>query len=81
MHEATKKILNYFEYRHLRRELLHHRDEVVILEVSKVFHDVAWDMASTLPECPETTVCLRKLLEGKDAAVRAALDEVALAGD
>jgi hypothetical protein len=73
MHEATKKILSYFEYRHLPHELLQ--------EVSKVFHDVAWDMASTLPECPETTVCLRKLLEGKDAAVRAALDEVALAGD
>jgi ferritin-like protein len=31
-------------------------------------------MAMYLPEGPEATVCLRKLLEAKDCAVRAALD-------
>jgi hypothetical protein len=56
--------------------------------VSKPFHDLAWmicgrlapDLASPadaaefpLPRNPERTVALRKLLEAKDAAVRAAL--------
>ena len=31
------------------------------------------ELVEMLPRCPERTVALRKLLEGKDCAVRAAL--------
>jgi hypothetical protein len=34
---------------------------------------IAGEMAKVLPPGPEVTVCLRKLLEAKDCAVRAAL--------
>ncbi len=41
--------------------------------VSKPFADLATAIVSTLPRNPERTVALRKLLEAKDAAVRAKL--------
>lgn len=41
-------------------------------EVSKPFSELA-DFILTLPRNPERTVALRKLLEAKDAAVRAKL--------
>lgn len=58
-------LLKYFAYAHLPADLA---------EVSKPFHDLAHGMAETLPAGAETTTCLRKLLEAKDCAVRAALD-------
>lgn len=65
MHPATQAILRFFEYDHLPRPL---RD------VSKGFHDLAWNLAENPNlDGPELTVGLRKLLEAKDAAVRAAL--------
>jgi ferritin-like protein len=64
MHPGTQALLRYFEFEHLPEHLQ---------PVSRPFHDVAHDMAGRLPEDPETTVCLRKLLEAKDCAVRAAL--------
>ena len=64
MHASTEAILRFFDYKHLP-EFLH--------SVSAPFHDLAHQMADGLPECAETTVCLRKLLEAKDCAVRAAL--------
>lgn len=42
-------------------------------EVSKPFGDMAADIVLNLPRNPERTVALRKLLEAKDAAVRAHL--------
>lgn len=39
-------------------------------EVSSKFKDVANYIALMIPEGPERTVALRKLLESKDAAVR-----------
>jgi hypothetical protein len=42
--------------------------------VSKRFEDLANWVVSNLPRSAERTVALRKLLEGKDAAVRACLD-------
>lgn len=65
MHPATASILQYFEYGHLPAHLA---------KVSKPFCELAIDIANGLPENPETTVCLRKLLEAKDCAVRAVLD-------
>jgi ferritin-like protein len=57
-------ILRYFEYLHL---------PVHLQSVSKPFSDLAILMAGQLPEGPETSAMLRKLLEAKDCAVRAAL--------
>jgi len=56
-------ILQFFRYSHLPAPLQ---------EVSKPFTELA-DFVMTLPPSPERTVALRKLLEAKDAAVRAKL--------
>ncbi|TQN27480.1 hypothetical protein FHX37_4200 [Haloactinospora alba] len=58
-------ILRYFAYEHLPEHLQ---------EVSRPFAELARHLADTLPAGPETSTALRKLLESKDAAVRAALD-------
>jgi ferritin-like protein len=63
-HPSVNALLVFFEYDHLPQHLR---------VVSHPFHDVAHVMAETLPSGPETTTCLRKLLEAKDCAVRAAL--------
>lgn len=57
--------MRYFEYLHLPQKLQH---------VSRHFYVLAEKVSHTLPDGPEKTVALRKLLESKDAAVRAALD-------
>jgi len=57
-------IIQFFKYDHLPAPLA---------EVSKPFADMANVMVLTLPRSPERTVALRKLLESKDAAVRALL--------
>ena len=57
-------ILQFFNYDHLPMNLQ---------EVSKNFHFMAHDLVKMLPRNPERTVALRKLLEAKDAAVRAAI--------
>lgn len=64
MHEATIALLRYFEYGHLPAHLQ---------MVSMPFAELANHVAVELPAGPEVTVCLRKLLEAKDCAVRAAL--------
>ncbi len=63
----TEPILRFFAYEHLPQDLA---------KVSKPFHDLAHTIVATLPRNPERTVALRKLLESKDAAARAALPEV-----
>lgn len=63
MHPAAEALLRYFKYDHLPAHLA---------EVSKPFADLAEVVAHTLGG-PEATVCLRKLLEAKDCAVRAAV--------
>ena len=57
-------LLKYFAYEHLPEHLQ---------LVSREFHALAHHLAEVLPYDPETTVALRKLLESKDAAVRAAI--------
>ena len=47
----------------------------LLQEVSKLFHRLATDIVETIEAGPERTVCLRKLLESKDAAVRAAVHD------
>lgn len=55
-------ILRYFHYSHLPQQLQ---------KASRPFCELAMLIVNTLPRNPERTVALRKLLEAKDAAVRA----------
>lgn len=64
MHPAIQHVLKFFAYEHLPEKLR---------AVSKPFGDLAQEVAARAPDNQETTVALRKLLEAKDAAVRAAL--------
>ena len=68
MDENKEPILQFFSYEHLPEKLK---------AVSKPFCDLADVIVDTLPRNPERTVALRKLLEAKDAAVRASIMEEA----
>ena len=57
-------IMKYFEYAHLPPKLQ---------EISKSFAELAKKMDDNLPDGAEKSAGLRKLLEAKDAMVRAAL--------
>lgn len=61
---SDDRMLKWFECQHLPRDLK---------LVSERFEDLANRIASNLEPGPERTVALRKLLEAKDAAVRAKL--------
>jgi hypothetical protein len=57
-------ILQFFAYRHLPSFLQ---------DISEPFSIMAHRISKALPRNPERSVALRKLLEAKDAAVRARL--------
>lgn len=57
-------IMKYFAYEHLPAHLQ---------EISKLIGDLAKQLDETLPDCAEKSAGLRKMLEGKDALVRAKL--------
>lgn len=57
-------IVQFFAYEHLPPALQ---------EISRPFSELARTITETVPRNPERTVALRKLLEAKDAAVRARL--------
>ena len=59
---AADPILRYFHYSHL---------PPFLQGASKPFCEIARHVIETLPRNAERTVALRKLLEAKDAAVRA----------
>ena len=58
------RMLQFFQYVHLPEHLQ---------KASKPFCDLAHLVVDEYPSNPERTVALRKLLEAKDAAVRALL--------
>ena len=60
--QPVEHIMQFFAYQHLPPALQ---------AVSKPFGDMAEKIVTDLPRNPERTVALRKLLEAKDAAVRA----------
>lgn len=60
------RLLKYFKFEHLPPKLQ---------AASRPFCLLALDLCDRYPASAERTVCLRKLLEAKDCAVRAALDE------
>lgn len=62
--EKQEAIFQFFRYSHLPEHLQ---------AVSQVFHHAAQRIIRELPRNPERTVALRKMLEAKDAAVRARL--------
>lgn len=62
--QSVPPILRYFKFGHLPEPLK---------AVSAPFADLANQLVEALPPGPELSVALRKLLESKDAAVRAAL--------
>jgi len=62
--DKQEHISQFFAYAHLPAHLQ---------AASKPFGDLAQNIIDTLPRNPERTVALRKLLEAKDAAVRALL--------
>ncbi|MEM7621478.1 MAG: hypothetical protein AAF228_13710 [Pseudomonadota bacterium] len=63
----TESILQFFEYGHLPEHLQ---------KISKPFCDMAHDIVQNIPRNPERTVALRKMLEAKDAAVRAQIFKI-----
>lgn len=60
-----ERMLKWFEYKHLPEKMQ---------SVSAPFGELATKIVADIPGGPERTVALRKLLEAKDAAVRAALN-------
>jgi hypothetical protein len=64
----TDPILQFFAYNHLPERLR---------IVSQPFGELAERVVNNLPRNAERTVALRKLLEAKDAAVRAQLFTIA----
>lgn len=58
------RMLQFFQYEHLPEYLQ---------AISRPFGILALQITENLPSNPERTVALRKLLEAKDAAVRAVL--------
>lgn len=64
-HPGTVHVARYFEYAHLPERLQ---------AISRPFGELAAQMIEALPDGPELTAGLRKLLEAKDCMVRAAVD-------
>lgn len=64
-HPGTRHLGRYFEYGHLPERLQ---------VISRPCGELAEEMIRSLSDGPELTAGLRKLLEAKDAFVRAALD-------
>lgn len=60
----TNPIMQYFAYAHLPERLV----------ISRPIGDLATAMNEQLPDGPEKSAGLRKLLEAKDCLVRAALE-------
>lgn len=60
-----ERMLRWFEFSHLPEKLQ---------AVSRPFGELAVSVCQSIASGPERTVALRKLLEAKDAAVRAALN-------
>lgn len=60
----TNQIMQYFEYAHLPEHLQ---------QISKPVSDLAHQLNEQLPDGPEKSTGLRKLLEAKDCFVRQAI--------
>ena len=63
-HPSCVHLLKYFCFQHL---------DAYMQDTSKAFAELAFQMFKELPDNPEKSAALRKLLEAKDCAVRARL--------
>jgi hypothetical protein len=63
-HPSVAAVLRFFDFRHLPEHLQ---------AASRPWAERAMRLALDTPASPELTVALRKLLEAKDAAVRAVM--------
>ncbi len=63
----TDPMLQFFRFAHLPEALQ---------AVSRPFYELAQNVVEVMPRNPERTVCFRKLLEAKDAAVRCLIYKV-----
>ena len=70
-YSPPERMLRWFRYEHLPAHLQ---------SFSKPFADLAHWLVAATPASPERTVALRKLLEAKDAAVRASMEAAELSG-
>lgn len=70
LRESGEHIAQFFFYAHLPEKMQ---------AVSRPFAELAATVINTCPRNPERTVALRKLLEAKDAAVRAFIATAAAA--
>jgi hypothetical protein len=61
---VSEHILQFFEGEHLT----HWKQEI-----SNPFNELAYKIVANIPHNPERTVALRKLLESRDAALRACM--------
>lgn len=61
-HASVEAVAKYFNYAHLPEHLQ---------PISKACYELGVTMLAELPDSPELTVGLRKLLEAKDCFVRA----------
>lgn len=69
------RMLKWFAYEHLPSHLQGVSKQFDLLQgVSKQFGLLAQDVCALIEPGPERTVALRKLLEAKDAAVRAVVN-------
>jgi hypothetical protein len=64
-HFSTVQIMRFFHYKHLPLNLA---------SISESCCELAYEMVKGLPDGPELTAGLRKLLEAKDCFVRQALE-------
>ena len=64
MNTSISHVLKFFDHGHL---------PVHLQAIVAPFYSLAYQVANRSPDNQELTVALRKLLEAKDAAVRAAL--------
>lgn len=65
-HLTQERMLKYFSFDHLPENLQN---------TSMKFFLLACEIIMSIPQNPERTVALRKLLESKDCAVRAMLED------
>lgn len=63
-HPSVVAVLAHFTYEHLPPKLQ---------EISRPFAELAHELVKAVDDDPQLTIALQKLLESKDAAVRAAL--------
>lgn len=63
-HPGTQQLYKFFAYAHL---------PIGLQGISRPCCELAGQMITTIPDGPELTAGLRKLLEAKDCFVRAAL--------